>query len=243
MHITVAASGKEALTALKKKSYDCIVLDPYLPDMQAIALLEAIQANDLTSEIPIIVYGIGELPKPQQEHLRSLIGKRIIKEVQSPERLLDETALFLHRAVSELPETQRVMLEKLYQGSDSLAGKKVMIVDDDIRNIFALASVLEHHKMIVNTAENGRTAIELLQQHADTDIVLMDIMMPEMDGFETMRQIRTLQQFESLPMIALTAKAMKGDREKCIEAGASDYVSKPVDTDQLLSLMRVWLYR
>jgi CheY-like chemotaxis protein len=175
--------------------------------------------------------------------LRTVVGKGVIKEVQSFERLLDETALFLHREVAELPESQRNMLEKLYQGSGSLEGKKVLVVDDDMRNIFALTSVLERNKMAVTSAENGRTAIELLQQQPDTDIVLMDIMMPEMDGFETMRQIRTLKQFETLPMIALTAKAMKGDREKCIEAGASDYVSKPVDTDQLLSLMRIWLYR
>jgi CheY-like chemotaxis protein len=163
--------------------------------------------------------------------------------VQSLERLLDETALFLHRMVSTMPETQRDMLEKLYQGTASLENKKVLVVDDDIRNIFALASVLERNKMEVICAENGKTAIELLQQHADVDIVLMDIMMPEMDGLETMRRIRRFDQYERLPMIALTAKAMKGDREKCIEAGASDYVSKPVDTEQLLSLMRSWLYR
>ncbi|MCY1175451.1 Sensor histidine kinase RcsC [compost metagenome] len=167
----------------------------------------------------------------------------MIKAVQSPERILDETALFLHRVVDRLSQTQRRMLEKLYEGSDSLEGKKALVVDDDVRNIFALTSVLESNKMLVATAENGRTAIELLQQQPDTDIVLMDIMMPEMDGFETMRQIRTFKRFEALPMIALTAKAMMGDREKCIEAGASDYVSKPVDTDQLLSLMRKWLYR
>jgi CheY-like chemotaxis protein len=190
-----------------------------------------------------VLFGVTDLPRQEQDRLRALVGKSVVKEVQSLERLLDETSLFLHRAVAKLPAGQRKMLEKLYEGSASLEGKKVLVVDDDVRNIFALTSVLERSKMQVMSAENGRTAIEMLQQQPDTDIVLMDIMMPEMDGFETMRQIRKLQQFETLPMIALTAKAMKGDREKCIEAGASDYVSKPVDTDQLLSLMRVWLYR
>ncbi|MDB5763206.1 MAG: Histidine kinase, partial [Herminiimonas sp.] len=236
-------TGKDALTALKKKRYDCVVFDPSLPDTSAAKLLETIQADGLAREVPIILYGVGELPKKEQERLRMLVGKGVVKEVQSSERLLDETALFLHRAVSKLQDRQRTILEKLYEGSASLEGKKVLVVDDDVRNIFALASVLERNKMEVHSAENGRTAIELLQQHDDTDIVLMDIMMPEMDGFETMRQIRKVKKFESLPMIALTAKAMKGDREKCIEAGASDYVSKPVDTDQLLSLMRAWLYR
>jgi HAMP domain-containing protein/CheY-like chemotaxis protein/signal transduction histidine kinase len=241
--IKTAASAKELWAALKKKRYDCIVLDLNLPDTSPSKLLEAIQKNEGARDIPIVLYGVSDLPRQEQDRLRALIGKSVVKEVQSLERLLDETALFLHRAVSKLPEGQRKMLEKLYEGSASLEGKKVLVVDDDVRNIFALTSVLERSKMEVMSAENGRTAIELLQQQPDTDIVLMDIMMPEMDGFETMRQIRKLKQFETLPMIALTAKAMKGDREKCIEAGASDYVSKPVDTDQLLSLMRVWLYR
>ncbi len=184
-----------------------------------------------------------ELPQQEQERLKSLALKGIVKEVRTPERLLDETALFLHRVVSKLPEERRQMLEKLTLSADSLAGKKVLVVDDDVRNIFALTAVLERHKMAVLSAENGRAALEELVQNPDVNIVLMDIMMPEMDGFETMRQIRQMKQFESLPMIALTAKAMKGDREKCIEAGASDYISKPVDTDQLVSLLRVWLYQ
>jgi CheY-like chemotaxis protein len=189
------------------------------------------------------VYGAEELQKKEQEHLKSLALKGIVKEVQSPERLLDETALFLHRVVAKLPENRRKMLEKLYAACDSLTGKKVLVVDDDVRNIFALTAALERNKLEVFSAENGKSAIELLKKNPEISIVLMDIMMPEMDGFETMRQIRKIKKFESLPMIALTAKAMKGDREKCIEAGASDYVSKPVDVDQLLSLMRVWLYR
>ncbi len=243
VRIKAVASGKDALAALKKKRYDCIVLDLKLPDISVADLLEAIQGFDLTRDVPVIVYGSGELPQQEQERLKSLALKGIVKEVRTPERLLDETALFLHRVVSKLPEERRQMLEKLYLSADSLAGRQVLVVDDDVRNIFALTAVLERHKMAVLSAENGRAALEELGQNPDVDIVLMDIMMPEMDGYETMRQIRQMKQFESLPMIALTAKAMKGDREKCIEAGASDYVSKPVDTDQLLSLLRVWLYR
>ncbi len=243
VRIKAVASGKDALAALKKKRYDCIVLDLKLPDIPVADLLEAIQGLDLTRDVPVIVYGIDELPQQEQGRLKSLALKGIVKEVRTPERLLDETALFLHRVVSKLPEERRKMLDKLYLSADSLAGKKVLVVDDDMRNIFALTAVLERHKMAVLSAENGRDAIDALGKNPDVDIVLMDIMMPEMDGYEAMRQIRQMKQFESLPMIALTAKAMKGDREKCIEAGASDYVSKPVDTDQLLSLLRVWLYR
>ncbi len=241
--IETTASGASALKKLAKKRCDCLAINLELPDASGLKFLEALLQDPAMRELPIVVYGAETLTKAQQERFRTLLGKGVIKAVQSPERILDETALFLHRVIDRLPPTQRRMLEKLYEGSDSLEGKTALVVDDDVRNIFALTSVLERYKMQVATAENGRTAIELLQQQPDTDIVLMDIMMPEMDGFETMRQIRTFKRFETLPMIALTAKAMMGDREKCIEAGASDYVSKPVDTDQLLSLMRKWLYR
>ncbi len=243
VRIKAVASGKDALAALKKKRYDCIVLDLNLPDISVADLLEAIQGFDLTRDVPVIIYGMDELPQQEQERLKSLALKGIVKEVRTPDRLLDETALFLHRVVSKLPEERRQMREKLYLSADSLAGKKALVVDDDVRNIFALTAVLERHKMAVIVAENGSKALEELGKNPDVDIVLMDIMMPEMDGFEAMRQIRQMKQFESLPMIALTAKAMEGDREKCIEAGASDYVSKPVDTDQLVSLLRVWLHR
>ncbi|WP_460157111.1 HAMP domain-containing protein [Pseudomonas sp. S2_H10] len=241
--IETTASGASALKKLAKKRCDCMAINLELPDASGLKFLEVLLQDPAMRELPIVVYGAETLTKAQQERFRTLLGKGVIKAVQSPERILDETALFLHRVIDRLPPTQRRMLEKLYEGSDSLEGKTALVVDDDVRNIFALTSVLERYKMQVATAENGRTAIELLQQQPDTDIVLMDIMMPEMDGFETMRQIRTFKRFETLPMIALTAKAMMGDREKCIEAGASDYVSKPVDTDQLLSLMRKWLYR
>jgi CheY-like chemotaxis protein/signal transduction histidine kinase/HAMP domain-containing protein len=243
VQIEKTGSGREALKMLIKKRYDCVVLNLKLPDTSGIHFIEALQKSDSTRELPVVVYGTEALTRPELERFRVLVGKGVIREVQSTERILDETALFLHRVVSGLPQTQRRMLEQLYKDPDGLKGKKALVVDDDVRNIFALTSVLEYNKMLVTSAENGRTAIELLQQQPDTDIVLMDIMMPEMDGFETMRQIRKISNFETLPMIALTAKALKGDREKCIEAGASDYVSKPVDTDQLLALMRKWLYR
>jgi CheY-like chemotaxis protein len=167
----------------------------------------------------------------------------VVKEVRSIERLLDEVALFLHRPVRALPESQRGMIGDLHRTTAMLAGKKALLVDDDIRNIFAMTSLLEPHQMHIISAETGRRAIEMLQGHPDVDIVLMDIMMPDMDGYDTMRAIRKLATFRALPIIALTAKAMKGDREKCIEAGASDYISKPVDIDQLMAMLKVWLHR
>ena len=175
--------------------------------------------------------------------MKSMAKSIVLKDVQSPERLLDETALFLHRVVTELPVQKQAMLERLHNSSEVLRGRKVLIVDDDVRNIFALTSVLENHDVDVISATNGRHAIELIKSTPEISMVLMDIMMPEMDGYETMREIRKEPQFRTLPILALTAKAMKGDREKCLDAGASDYIAKPVNTDQLLSLMRVWLYR
>jgi len=166
----------------------------------------------------------------------------IVKDVRSPERLLDETALFLHRVESRLPLDKRKILEQLHSEDDLFRGKKVIVADDDVRNVFALASVLERRGMEVLFAENGAEAIAALQAAPDVDLVLMDIMMPELDGYEAIRRIRSDPRFEKLPIISLTAKAMKGDRDKSIAAGASDYITKPVDTDQLLSLMRVWLY-
>jgi CheY-like chemotaxis protein len=163
--------------------------------------------------------------------------------VHSPDRLLDETALFLHRVESNLPEQKRQMLEQLHESDPVLAGKKALIVDDDMRNIYALTSLLERHKMKVVYAESGNEGIEALEKTPDVDVVLMDVMMPEMDGYEAMRRVRSMEDFRSLPIIALTAKAMKGDREKCMEAGASDYITKPIDAQQLVSLLRVWLYR
>jgi CheY-like chemotaxis protein len=189
------------------------------------------------------VYVQDELTRQQETDLQRIADTLTIKDVRSPESLLDATTLFLHRVQANLPESQRRMLEQLQQHDPVLAGKKVLIVDDDVRNIFALTSMLERYQMQVLYAENGQDGINTLQNNSDIDLVLMDVMMPEMDGYETMRAIRQIPQFATLPMIALTAKAMKGDREKCLEAGASSYITKPVDVEQLLSLLRVWLYK
>ncbi|MEG4317551.1 MULTISPECIES: HAMP domain-containing protein [unclassified Microcoleus] len=240
---TAVGSGAEALETLMSGHFDCIVLDLGLPDMTGFELIEQIKQQPALKSLPIIIYTGKELTRAEETQLKRMAETIIVKDVRSPERLLDETALFLHRVQANLPEPKRQMLEQLYQTDSTLAGKKVLIVDDDMRNIFALTSMLERHQMQIVFAENGREGIAQLQNTPDINIVLMDVMMPEMDGYETMQAIRNMPQFAALPMIALTAKAMKGDREKCIEAGASDYITKPVDTEQLLSLLRVWLYR
>ena len=249
---TAVGTGAAALAALREGHFDCLVLDLGLPDMTGFELLEQIKQESNLDYLPIIVYTGKELTRAEETQLKRIAETIIIKDVRSalggcaslsPERLLDETALFLHRVQANLPTSQQQMIEALHQTDTLLVGKKVLIVDDDVRNIFALTSVLESHQMRVVFAENGRDGIDVLQNAPDIDIVLMDVMMPEMDGYETMRAIRQMSEFVSLPIIALTAKAMKGDREKCIEAGASDYITKPVDTEQLLSLLRVWLYR
>jgi signal transduction histidine kinase/DNA-binding response OmpR family regulator/HAMP domain-containing protein len=235
-------TGKEALETLKTGTFDCIVLDLGLPDMSGFNLIKRIKA-EIDRTVPIVVYTGKELTRSEESQLRKLAETIIIKDAKSPERLLDETALFLHRVEANLPEAKRRILREVHRADPVLQGKKVLIVDDDMRNIFALTSALERYMMEISYAENGRDGIEILKTNPDVDVVLMDIMMPEMDGFETTQNIRAIDRFSSLPIIALTAKAMKGDREKCIEAGASDYITKPVDIDQLLSLLRVWLYR
>ncbi|MHC5851833.1 response regulator [Nostoc sp.] len=240
---TAVGTGAEALSILRSHHFDCMVLDLGLPDMSGFALIEQIKLEPKLLKLPIIVYTGKELSRQEETQLRGLAETIIIKNVRSPERLLDETALFLHRVQANLPPPKRQILEQLHQTDPVLANRKILIVDDDLRNIFALTSFLESYQMQVLFAENGRDGIERLQTNPDINIVLMDIMMPEMDGYQTTRAIRQQQQFRSLPIIALTAKAMPGDKEKCIEAGASDYITKPVDTEQLLSLLRVWLYR
>jgi CheY-like chemotaxis protein/signal transduction histidine kinase/HAMP domain-containing protein len=241
---TTVGSGAQALEALDGGAYDCVVLDLGLPDMDGFALIEQIKGRAGGRGLPIIVYTGRELTRREETRLRKLAETIIVKDARSPERLLDETALFLHRVEAKLPEPKRRMLEAIHRSDPVLEGRRVLIVDDDMRNIFALTSALERYKLNVSYAENGRDGIEALEQAPDAvDIVLMDIMMPEMDGYETTRRIRENPRFKSLPIIALTAKAMKGDREKCIDAGASDYITKPVDVEQLLSLLRVWLYR
>jgi CheY-like chemotaxis protein/signal transduction histidine kinase/HAMP domain-containing protein len=244
VEITAVATAEEALEKLKETKFDCMVLDLGLSGgTDGFQLLETVKADPAVSEIPIIIYTGKELSQAEDTRLRKFAETIIVKDVKSPERLLDETALFLHRVEARLPEQKRRMLERLHNTDAVFAGKHILIVDDDVRNIFSLTSVLEEHGMTVSFAENGKDAIAKLESTAGVDLVLMDVMMPEMDGYETTRAIRERQQFRGLPIIALTAKAMKGDREKCIAAGASDYITKPVDTEQLLSLMRVWLYR
>jgi CheY-like chemotaxis protein/HAMP domain-containing protein len=237
------ASGEAALKALETEHFDCMVLDLLLPDMPGLELLQRIKKQPQLRSLPIVVYTGKDLSRDEERELQRLAQTIILKDVRSPERLLDETALFLHRNAAHMPDQKRQMIERLHQSDTLLAGKKVLLVDDDVRNIFAMTSVLERHKMEVLPAETGQDALDLLEQHPEVDVVLMDIMLPEMDGYETTRRIRQVPTFKDLPVIALTAKAMKGDREKCLEAGASDYIAKPVDTEQLLSLLRVWLYR
>jgi CheY-like chemotaxis protein len=239
---TAVSNGVEALDALKAEPYDCMVLDLGLPDMTGFDLIKRIRKEAASADLPIIIYTGKELTKKQETELRRLADTIIVKDVKSPERLLDETTLFLHRVQANLPTPKRQMLEQVRMVDPILSDKKVLIVDDDMRNIFALTSLLERHQMEALYAENGKDAIETLKATPEINVVLMDVMMPEMDGYETTRLIREDAKFKALPIIALTAKAMKGDREKCIAAGASDYISKPVDTEQLLSLLRVWLY-
>ncbi len=243
IEIITAATGRDALDRLLDRPFDCCVLDLRLPDMTGFELLEKIKNEPTLREIPIVVFTGKDLTREEELRLRTMAKSVLIKDVQSPERLFDETALFLHRVVSNLPDAKQKMLEHLHSSNEVLRARKVLVVDDDARNIFALTTMLENHEMEVISATNGRQAIGLLQEQKDIGVVLMDIMMPEMDGYQTMQEIRKDPKFGTLPILALTAKAMKGDRDKCLAAGASDYVAKPVNTNELLSLLRVWLYR
>jgi HAMP domain-containing protein/CheY-like chemotaxis protein/signal transduction histidine kinase len=240
--ITPAGSGEEALQILRERRFDCMVLDLGLPDMNGFEFISRMRSELGIDDIPIVVYTGRELTRKEETELKRMAEAIIVKDARSPERLLDETALFLHRVEANLPEQKRQILEQLHESDPVLAGKKALIVDDDMRNIYALTSLLERHKMDVLYAESGADGIEQLRKNPDIDVVLMDVMMPEMDGYEAMRRIRSTEEYKNLPMIALTAKAMKGDREKCMEAGASDYITKPIDAQQLISLLRVWLY-
>jgi HAMP domain-containing protein/signal transduction histidine kinase/DNA-binding response OmpR family regulator len=245
----VSCNAREALDAVRRGTADCLILDPGVPDLAA--FVDEATREPALADFPLIVYdpsqpspgrgGQGEVDADPDLH--KLAQAMNVRTVHSPERLLDQTALFLHCPLASLPKAGRQTLEQLHQTDTVLAGKKVLIVDDDIRNIFALTGLLEAHKMVIVAAETGREAIRCLKEEPDIDAVLMDIMMPEMDGMDTMRAIRQLPAFKNLPIIAVTAKAMKGDREKCIEAGAWDYLSKPVDTHQMLAVLRGWLHR
>ncbi|MFZ0814032.1 MAG: response regulator, partial [Candidatus Sulfotelmatobacter sp.] len=241
--VTVVATGAEAIEAVSEQTFDCAVLDLRLPDISGFDVLERFRDTPALGDLPVIVFTGKELSPEEDARLHSLARSVVVKGVESPERLLDETALFLHRVVADLPVEKQRLLDRLHHSDDALVGKKVLVVDDDVRNIFALSSVIERRGMTVITAGTGREAIAKLESTPDIAIVLMDIMMPEMDGYETMQVIRQNASFRRLPIIALTAKAMKGDREKCLEAGASEYLAKPVNTEQLLSSLRMWLHR
>jgi HAMP domain-containing protein/CheY-like chemotaxis protein/signal transduction histidine kinase len=241
--IDVADSGTSALQALEDGSFDCVVLDLRLPDMSGFEVLERLRDTPKLKDLPVVVFTGRELTPDEDAQLHTLARSVVVKDVESPERLLDETALFLHRVIANLPAEKQRMLQRLHESDDALTGRKVLIVDDDVRNIFALSSVLERRGMTVLSAGTGREAIQTIESTPDLAIVLMDIMMPEMDGYETMQVIRQNPALRRLPIVALTAKAMKGDRERCLEAGASEYLAKPVNTEQLLSALRMWLHR
>ena len=242
-HVVAAGTTVEALAALERDRPDCVVLNPALPDLTDGAFVERFPDAAPGPDLPVLVYPNNGISEEQAPAVKRLGQHAVIKEVLSPERLLDQVALFLHRRLEDFSETQRQIIDDLHRGDKSLAGRKVLIVDDDIRNIFALTSILEQHQMVTVAAESGRDAIKSLEDISDVDAVLMDVMMPDMDGLDTTRAIRLNPKFSALPIIAVTAKAMKGDREKCIEAGAWDYLSKPVDPEELLAMLRAWLVR
>jgi CheY-like chemotaxis protein len=243
IEILSATTGSEALQTLRSQPCDCVVLDLSLPDMSGFTVLEHIRDDDNLCDVPVVVFTGRELSAEEDASLHTMARSIVVKGVESPERLLDETSLFLHRVVTVLPPDKQRMLERLNSSDDDLVGRTVLLVDDDPRNVFALSSVLERRGMRVLTANNGSEAINCIESDSEVAIVLMDIMMPEMDGYQTIQRIRESGPFRRLPIIALTAKAMKGDREKCLEAGASDYLAKPVNTEQLLSVLRMWLHR
>jgi CheY-like chemotaxis protein len=243
LDIVMADSGAAALAAMAEQPCDCVVLDLRLPDMSGFEVLERVSQDKTLTEVPVVVFTGRELSAEEDARLHTLARSVVVKGVESPERLLDETSLFLHRVLSKLPEDKRRMLERLHRSDEDLVGKAVLVVDDDVRNIFALSSVLERRGMNVLTASTGSEATKLLETNRGISVVLMDIMMPEMDGYQTIQRIRQESDYRRLPIVALTAKAMKGDREKCLEAGASEYLAKPVNTEQLLSALRMWLHR
>ena len=243
IEIVTADTGAGALTTLRDHPCDCVVLDLRLPDMSGFEVLDSIRKDDALSDVPVVVFTGRELSVEEDAELHTMARSIVVKGVESPERLLDETSLFLHRVITELPTEKQRMLEKLNSSDEDLVGRTALLVDDDARNIFALSSVLERRGMKVLTATTGSEAVTLVGSNPEIAVVLMDIMMPQMDGYQTIGVIRTNPAFRRLPIIALTAKAMKGDREKCLEAGASDYLAKPVNTEQLLLAIRMWLHR
>jgi CheY-like chemotaxis protein len=243
VQVTAVSTGQEALRALEKAEFDCLVIDLLLPDMDGIKLVEEVKTQQRFRDLPVVVYTGKELTGKDEARLKRYTGSVILKSgPKSPDQLLGDTALFLHRLDQNLtPRAREALAMRDNRHDEDLAGKRVLVVDDDMRNIFALTSVLENHGLQVSFAENGRAAIDSLRKNPDVDVVLMDIMMPEMDGYETMRAVRQDLRLNRLPIIAVTAKALKDDREKCMAAGASDYLPKPVDTDKLIELIRLWV--
>jgi len=234
---------RDAIALIEANAPDCVILVWDGPESRMKDGAELVRRTCEARGVPLIVFTPGEIGRRLEAAVNRLTHGHPVKHVRSEDRLVDQAVLFLHRKVVSLPLETRTIVERLARTEEVLAGKKALIVDDDVRNIFALTSVLERHKMNVLSAENGREAIARLEENEDCDIVLMDIMMPDMDGYDTMRAIRERGRFRDLPIVAVTAKAMKGDREKTIEAGAWDYLSKPVDTEHMLSVLRTWLYR
>jgi CheY-like chemotaxis protein len=243
IEIVAAPTGTQALQLLGDQRFDCIVLDLRLPDMSGFDLLAALRDSDDLADIPVIVFTGRELSPEEDAQLHTMARSVVVKGVESPERLLDETALFLHRVVSKLPVDKQRMIERLHSSDEDLVGRTVLLVDDDPRNIFALSSVLERRGMRVLTATTGREAITAVESTPELAIVLMDIMMPEMDGYETMREIRRNALFRRLPILALTAKAMKGDREKCLAAGMDGYLTKPIRPAELDDILNIYMAR
>ena len=243
IEIINVGTGRDALNLLREEQCDCVVLDLRLPDMSGFEVLERMRTDTNLADIPVVVFTGRELTMEEDAQLHTMARSIVVKGVELPERLLNETALFLHRVITDLPAEKQQMLERLNSSDEDLVGRTALLVDDDPRNIFALSSALERRGMKVLTATTGAEAIEIMKETPSLAIVLMDIMMPEMDGYQTIEKIRRNEAYRRLPIIALTAKAMKGDREKCLQAGASDYLAKPVNTEQLLSALRMWLHR
>jgi CheY-like chemotaxis protein len=243
INIEIAATGQEALELIKTNEYDCIILDFMLPDIQGLDFVTQVNAVKKLQMTPLLIYSAKDFSPKERTQLKQYANRILLKDVNSLELLLEEVVLHLHINHKDLLPEKRKIIENLRSREDVLVSKNVLVVDDDVRNLFALTTAFERYNINTITAESGQEAINLLSENNNIDIVLMDIMMPEMDGYETTQKIRREHKNTKLPIIAVTAKAMKGDREKCIEAGASDYITKPVKIDQLLSLMRVWLYK
>ncbi|MDO9243472.1 MAG: response regulator, partial [Rhodocyclaceae bacterium] len=241
--IAVAVTGKEAINMLAAEPFDCMVLDLGLADMSGFDLLEYMQSMARARRIPVIIHSGRDLSHTDERKLRRYAESIIIKGAKSPERLLNEVTLFLHLVESNLHPNKQRMIRTAIDKEAMLEGRKVLLVDDDMRNIFSLSSLLGEKNMVVIEAENGKEALARLEEHQDVGIILMDIMMPEMDGYTAMREIRKNPRLVNIPIIAMTAKALRGDHEKCMAAGASDYIAKPIEVDKLLSLIRVWIFQ